>query len=124
MKKWVSKIKKVLLFLLPALFFFALGCFAMYMVLKDKVSMQGELTGRILNNCITSLQASDQINKSCVGVYNTATACISNFNTCNIKTESQKLTEYNSQRQAGEKVLQNTIIETGNIVSDAKNVLQ
>lgn len=124
MRKWLQKIKKVLLFLLPAIFFFALGCFAMYMILKDKVNVQGQLTGRILNNCITSLQASDQINKSCVGVYNTASSCISNFNKCNIKTENQKLMEYNTQRQEAEKILQHTIIETGNIMNDAKKVLQ
>lgn len=124
MKKIFPKVKKVSLFLLPAIFFFSLGCFAMYMVLKDKVAVQGKLTERILNNCINSLQASDQINKSCVGIYNTATSCISNFNKCSIKSESKKIVEYNQERQKAEKALQYTIIETGNIVNDAKKILQ
>lgn len=96
----------------------------MYMVLKDKVASQGQLTQRILNTCIGSLQASDTINKSCVGAYNTATECVSNFNTCDIKTESEKLSEYNEQRQEAEKLLQQYIIETGNIVNDAKSILK
>lgn len=124
MKKLGKIAKKILLFILPALFFFALGCFAMYMVLKNKVQLQGQFTQRILTNCVGSLKASDTINKSCVGAYNTATKCVSNLNTCNIKTESKKLTEYNSQRQSAERELQNYIIETGNIVNDAQKILR
>ncbi len=124
MKNSLPAIKKTLLFLLPAIFFFALGCFAMYMVLRGKVATQGELTQRILTNCVGSLQASDQLNKSCVGAYNTAATCVSNFNKCNIKTESKKLSEYNLQRQEAEKALQGYIVETGNIIKDAKQILQ
>lgn len=124
MKKWLPKYKKTILFLLPALFFFALGCFSMYMVLRGKVEQQGHLTQRILLNCVGSLKASDQINKSCIGAYNTAATCVSNIKSCDIKKESKKLVEYNSQRQIAEKELQNYIIETGNIVQDAKRILQ
>lgn len=66
--------------------------------LKSESNSNKKLTLRILSNAIGSMEASQSLAESCSRAYNTATACVSNLDTCNIQEEAKKLDEFNTRK--------------------------
>lgn len=103
MKKNILKIDKK--YLMLGLICLAVGFFIAYFLMLQKVNHQKELTKKILDNSLRSMTASKEIADSCTQAYNTATACVSNLNTCNIEAEGKKLDEFNYKRGQAEEVI-------------------
>lgn len=76
-----------------------------YFLMLQKVNYQKDLTKRILNNSVQSMTASKQIADTCTQAYNTATACVSNLNTCDIEAEAKKLDQFNYKRGQAEEII-------------------
>lgn len=103
MKKIIQKInKESLIFGSVCL---VIGVLLSYFLMLQKVNHQKDLTKRILSNSLQSMQASKQIADTCTQAYNTATACVSNLNTCNIEAETKKLDEFNYRRGQAEEII-------------------
>jgi hypothetical protein len=67
-----------------------IGVIITYLLIGNKVNEQKKLTSRILKNSIQSMEASNELANSCADAYKTATACVSNLQSCNITEESKK----------------------------------
>ena len=76
-----------------------IGSIATYLIFNQKLNSQKVLTKRILNNSIQSMKASQELANSCSDAYKTATACVSNLKTCNVKEQAKKLDEFNARRK-------------------------
>lgn len=83
----------------------AIGFLLSYLLLTQKINYQKNLTKRILSNSVQSMQASKEIADTCSQAYNTATACVSNLNTCDIEAEAKKLDEFNYKRGQTEEII-------------------
>ncbi len=76
-----------------------------YAFTRNEINSQKKLTKRILTNAVKSMESSKEIADSCAQAYTTATACVSNLNTCDIKAESKKLDEFNYRRGQAEEII-------------------
>lgn len=94
-----------------------IGSAIIFLITNHKIASQKSLTKRILNNSIQSMKASQDLASSCSEAYNTATACVSNLHSCNIKEETKKLDEYNTRRKHAD-----TIIDWAN--QDMKQIIE
>lgn len=81
------------------------GILITYLLMLQKVNTQKDLTKKILNNSLKSMSATKEIADSCSSAYNTATNCVTNLNTCDIKAEAKKLDEFNYKRGQAEEII-------------------
>lgn len=79
--------------------------FITYAYTRNEINSQKKLTKRVLTNAVKSMKSSKEIADSCTLAYKTATACVSNLNTCDIEKESKKLDEYNYRRGRAEEII-------------------
>jgi predicted RND superfamily exporter protein len=84
---------------------FIVGVIATFLFTRSQIQYQKNLTKRILNNSVQSMQATKQIADTCTQAYNTATACVSNLNTCDIEAEAKKLDQFNYKRGQAEEII-------------------
>ncbi len=94
-----------------------IGAIITYLLIGNKIKEQKNLTSRILKNSIQSMEASNELANSCADAYKTATACVTNLQSCNILEESKKLDEYNTRRKHAD-----TIIDWAN--KDMKQIIE
>ncbi len=76
-----------------------------YAYTRNEINSQKKLTKRILTNAVKSMESSKEISDSCTLAYKTATACVSNLNTCDIEAEAKKLDEFNYRRGQAEEII-------------------
>lgn len=84
---------------------FIMGVLVTFLFTNSQIQYQKNLTKRILSNSVQSMTASKKIADSCAAAYNTATAYVSNLNTCDIEAEAKKLDEYNYKRGQAEEII-------------------
>ena len=75
------------------------GMLITYLLIGNDVKNQKKLTSRILNNSIQSMEASKKMADSCADAYHTATTCVTNLKTCDIKEQAEKLDGFNEIRK-------------------------
>lgn len=97
-----------------------IGVLLTYLIMLQQVRYQKNLTKRILNNSIQSMQASKGIADTCTSAYNAATACVSNLRTCNIEAETKRLDEFNTRRQHAEQQIDWVGEEMKKIIEEVK----
>lgn len=97
-----------------------IGSIVIFLITNQKINNQKSLTKRILNNSLQSMEASKQIADSCAQAYNTATACVSNLNTCNVEEEAKKLDEFNYKRGQAEEIIDWMGDDMEKIIKDVK----
>jgi len=94
-----------------------IGVVFTYLLVGNQIKEQKKLTSRILKNSIQSMEASKEMADSCTQAYNTATACVSNLQSCNLTEETKKLDEFNTRRKHAD-----TIIDWAN--EDMKKIIE
>ncbi len=100
---------------------FILGAFFVFTLTRYELNNNKKLTVRILNNSMLGLKASQSLALSCSKAYSTATACVSNLNTCDIKQESQKLDKFNQDKEKANIEIENSNKELEKIIREVKN---
>src|SRR5438270_1807115 len=108
--KW----KYVVLVIVP----FLLGVGATYFYMTSLLEKNKTITRRIIDNCATSMSASQTLINSCSAAYDEVSSCVLNLNTCNMENSKKKLQKLNEQKNDTASKLENATKDLTNIVHD------
>lgn len=97
------------------------GALFVFLLTRQELKNNKELTVKILQNSILGLKASQNLALSCSNAYSVATACVTNLYTCDIKQESQKLDKFNQEKEKANIAIEKSNKELERIIQDVKN---
>lgn len=95
---------------------FLLGLGVMYLYSRNELAVNKTFTRRIIDNCITSLEASNILVNTCSSAYKEFGTCVLDLQSCNLEDSKKKLQTWNKQKEQAEEQIRNATKDMESII--------